>query len=132
MKKVNNLLLKAFAVFAVFTMVSCSDDDNSADPFIGEWKSIGYYEDGEYFDTQDDECEYGIVTINADNTGSIFSHDCDFGDETADITWEKLANNKYKIIAENDNSILNTDFEGNKMTVTVEGEEGYADVFQRQ
>lgn len=132
MKKVNNLLLKAFAIFAVFTMVSCSgdDDNNNVDPFIGTWKSLGYYEGDEFY--EDDECEYGIVTINADNTGSILSHDCDFGDLTADITWEKLDNNKYKIISEEDSSVLNTVFDGDKMTTTVEGEEGFSDLFQRQ
>lgn len=132
MKKVNNLLLKAFAVFAIFTMVSCSgdDDNNNVDPIIGSWKSLGYYDDDVFY--EDDECEYGIVTFNADNTGSIFSHDCDFGDETVSLTWEKLANNKYKVVGDDDTSILNTVFDGDKMTISVEGEEGFSDLFQRQ
>lgn len=142
MKKVNNLLLKAFAVFAVFTMVSCSNDDDNTntanpdqtvtDPFIGSWKAIGFYEDGEYVDMQNDDCEQATLTINANNTGSIFYHDCDFGDETIPITWEKLNNNKYKVVEEDGTSILNTVFDGDKMTITAEGDEGYSNVFQRQ
>ncbi|WP_330442976.1 hypothetical protein [Flavobacterium sp. C4GT6] len=147
MKKLNHTLLKTFAVFTILFMVACSNDDDTnanndtnvivdpeeeipVDPFIGTWKTLGYYKDGEFY--EDDDCEYRIVTINEDNTGNIFYHDCDFGDETGDITWEKLEENKYKITTEGDSSILNTVFEGNKMTTTVEGEEGYADVFQRQ
>ena len=96
-------------------LASCSsDDDNGSPSFIDSWKYIGYTENGEYVDDQDD-CYNEILTINSDNTGSIAIEDCDFGDESYDFTWEENENGTYNLIvagmgiSENVNIIKNAE-----------------------
>ncbi|KGO78861.1 hypothetical protein Q763_16390 [Flavobacterium beibuense F44-8] len=147
MKKLNHTLLKTFAVFTVLFMVACSNDDDTTanndtnvivdpeeeipvDPFIGNWKSLGYYVNDEYFENED--CENVELNINDENTGTMTYHDCGWEDESENLTWEKLEENKYKITIPDDTATLNTVFENDLMKVTVEGEEDYIEVFQKQ
>ena len=125
-----------FALSFVFLLASCSSDDDSGPTgFIDSWKYIGYTENGEYVNDQD-ECYNEILTINSDNTGNIAIEDCDFGDESYDFTWEENENGTFTLIvgemgiSEN----VNLTFpEGNdKLFVTVVGDENYSDVYIRQ
>src|SRR5690606_20201965 len=100
MTNFKQLLIKSFMLCSVFLFIACSnDDDNNTPPSIyGEWKYIAYVEEGEYFEDVD-ECENEIISINEDNTGSILIEDCDFGNQTADFTWENISGNKYNLAA---------------------------------
>lgn len=141
MKKVNNLLLKAFAVFAVFTMVSCSNDDDNTntanpdqtvtDPFIGSWKAIGYAEGGEYYDIENDECESGQLIVNEDYTGTLTSHDCNYGDDTTIFNWGTTSAGDYFISVDSESSIMHVTFEDDKMKWYFDDPSEY-NVFQRQ
>ena len=135
MTNFKQLLIKSFMLCSVFLFIACSnDDDNNTRPSIyGEWKYIAYVEDGEYFEDVD-ECENEIISINEDNTGSILIEDCDFGNQTADFTWENISGNKYNLAALGATTTIFITFPSgnNIMHITVEGDETYSDVYQRQ
>lgn len=135
MKNFNHLLFRGLIICSIFLFLSCSgDDDSNASPSIfGTWKYIGYVADGEYFDDLD-ECESGTITINQDNTGVVVTEDCDFGTQTAPFTWENISGNKYSLTALGNTSTVFLDFPSgsNIMHITVEGDETYSDVYQKQ
>ena len=93
MKKVNNFLLKAFAVFAIFTMVSCSGDDDTtnfiSDRFIGNWRYIGYIENGQFFDDTGDCYNVSLVTNNINKNAYYITNDCGYTEPTIVLNWEK-------------------------------------------
>lgn len=141
MKKLNHTLLKTFTVFTILFMVACSNDDDSPnnndaniptpDAFIGNWKAIGYMEEDEYINIEDDECESGEMIVNDDFTGSLIVHDCNAGDETTNFTWAKTADGIYSVTVNEESSNLNISFEGDTMTFSFEGDSEYV-IYKRQ
>ena len=140
MKNFKNLLFKCFILSSIFLFISCSgDDDNNsnntaiAPSIYGEWKYIAYVENGEYFDDLD-ACENEIITINEDNTGNILLEDCDFGNQTADFTWENISGNKYSITALGSTRTIFISFpnDDEHMHITEEDDPTYSQVYYRQ
>lgn len=137
MKNLQNLLLKGLIICSIVLFISCSNDDdgnrNVAPSIYGEWKYIGYVENGEYYDDVD-ECESGIITINQDNTGTIVMEDCDFGTQTAPFTWQNVSGNQYNLTAFGITSTVFITFpSGNDIMHITEADDSlYTDVYQRQ
>lgn len=136
MKNLKHFFLASFVLSSLFLFISCSSDDDNpttAPSIFGTWKYIGYVEDGEYFDDAD-ACESQLLTINIDNTGTMEINDCDFGNQSADITWEHITGNKYNVTAlGNTTSVFLTFPSGNDiMHITVEGDPTYSEVMKRQ
>lgn len=133
MKKLNHTLLKTVAMFTILFMVACSNDDDTTatDAFVGNWKAIGYMEGDEYINIEEDECESGEMIVKDDFTGSIISHDCDFGDETENFTWINSPENGYYITIDSNTSSVILTFEDDKMTLSF-GDDSEYTVFKRQ
>ncbi len=139
MRNLKQLLLKSFILSAVFFFMSCSNDDdknnndNVAPSIIGTWLYVGYVENEEFFSDLD-ECEKQVVTLNNDNTALIEMEDCDFGNQSAQFTWENIGDNKYRfdIMGDSANVFLTFPTNENTMHITVEEDPDYSEVYQRQ
>lgn len=136
MKNLKQLLLKGFILTSLFLFASCNKDDDGTTTNIptgvyGSWQRIGFIEDGIYTEVID-ECETEFFTFNTDNTGEIYLHDCDFGDQSVEFNWENELD-IYTLTTESQGSVqLQVFFEGMfKMHINDPEDPSYKDVYIR-
>ncbi len=96
MKKTISLF---FTFLMVFSLNSCSSDDDSSntssgDKIIGTWKYSGDMINGDFVPYIDD-CDEEFLKFSANNTGKIIDKYCDEEDYVFPFTWENTSDSPF-------------------------------------